>query len=55
MIIYLEDKDLSDIKRAIIIAMQNLDSTGNGPDKMLSDRLETIKDKLDDHHNHLKF
>lgn len=46
MIPGLEDEDLKDIRRGLIIAMQALDATGNPPDKQLSDRLEVIEQRL---------
>lgn len=46
MIIELTAKEIDDIKRALIIAMQTLDSTGNSQDILLSDRLELIETKF---------
>lgn len=45
--ISLSVEEITDMKRALIIAMQQLDSTGNKPDNLLSDRLEQMKDKLE--------
>jgi hypothetical protein len=46
MKIELDENEISDIKRSLIIAMQQLDSIGNGLDLLLSNRLEVIQDKL---------
>lgn len=46
--ITLKYEEITDVKRALIIAMHELDATKNGPDIVLSDRLENIKNKLDD-------
>lgn len=44
----LDENDLTDVKRALVLAMQHLDATGNKADASLSDRLEKIKSKLDE-------
>jgi hypothetical protein len=44
-------QEITDVKRALIIAMHELDSTKNDPDIVLSDRLEQINSRLDDFHN----
>lgn len=46
MNLQLTEKEIDDIRRALIIAMQVSDDTGNPPDKQLSDRLELIEKKL---------
>lgn len=43
----LDDSEITDVKRALVMAMQHLDATKNKQDILLSNRLETIKSKLD--------
>lgn len=43
---YLSAKEIEDIRRALVIAMQALDATNNPNDKILSDRLELIEKKF---------
>ena len=39
-------EETSDLRRGLIIAMQNLDATGNPADLILSDRLQKLEEKL---------
>ncbi|SFE55260.1 hypothetical protein SAMN03003324_00870 [Pedobacter antarcticus] len=48
MQVELSEKEVSDIRRALIIAMQQLDATKNDPDLLLSNRLELIEARLRD-------
>lgn len=43
----LDDSEITDIRRALVMAMQQLDKTQTQGDATLSDRLEKIKSKLD--------
>ena len=51
MVVDLNDFEIADLKRAIVIAMQQLDSTGKAIDMRLSGRLENIKAHLEEHEN----
>lgn len=42
------DKETTDLKRALIIAMQSCDSTESQADKKLANRLELILKKIED-------
>lgn len=47
MVVNLTKQELTDIRQGLIIAMKTLDeTTGEGTDKILSDRLEVIENKL---------
>lgn len=44
----LEDKEIEDLRRALLLAMQVLKPFKRKADKALCDRLEKLKDKLDE-------
>lgn len=43
------EKEFEDCRRGLHLAMTHLDATANGPDKLLSDRLEKIFNRMSDH------
>lgn len=46
MQVELSENEITDIRRGLILAMKQLDATKNGPDIILSDRLEVIEQRL---------
>lgn len=46
MLLNLTEKEIEDVRRGLIIAMQELDKSKGKPDELFSDRLEKIHDKI---------